>query len=526
MMYLWHESLLNRTMSGPLAQHRSPQAFEQTSTKSPLSPSCAMQRFLIEPPLSTRKEALKRTPRLVKSASRLTKTQPRTERTLETLVMKYPHARIVSAELTDAQLDPLYDPTLPITYLEQVYEKVKTVGHGSFGTVYHVKHKVSGEESAVKCLTIPYRGIRDREEKLREVLLHEKSHNHENILKLKMAWEEWDQLYIMTELCQFTMAKAIELSDGDVPEPRVWDALIDMANALHHMHSNNLIHNDIKPENVFINENGICKLGDFGMAVDLNSETPENGAKEGDSQYLAAEVLTGIPTFASDIFSLGLTILQLATDLYPPNGGTERWHDLRNLEIDEHITAGISKELRDLLFRMMDPDPSKRPTAEEMLTSKSITSRTAFRTLHRFCTRWQSKLNRVAQMIGLVSANASTSDSQPAGLHTPPQCQGSAHLSQLANISSDFNRNFDDDEDILATVTPEDQERMRMIAKEWEMAHSITPPRSAKSLGIRSPKSLRKRLASMRTSLSDRLNAMEPEEPSKRDHRPPILEFD
>lgn len=61
--------------------------------------------------------------------------------------------------------------------------------------------------------------------------------------------------------------------------------------------------------------------------------------KEGDSQYLAAEVLMGVPTKATDVFSLGLTIFQLATDLCLPQGGTERWHDLRNLNIDAHLTS-------------------------------------------------------------------------------------------------------------------------------------------------------------------------------------------
>ena len=73
---------------------------------------------------------------------------------------------------------------------------------------------------------------------------------------------------------------------------------------------------------------GICKLGDFGLMIDLAKGESE-AAMEGDPCYLAQEVLQGKFSKACDIFSLGVTLLELATDMDPPKGGP-LWHDLRN----------------------------------------------------------------------------------------------------------------------------------------------------------------------------------------------------
>ena len=69
---------------------------------------------------------------------------------------------------------------------------------------------------------------------------------------------------------------------------------------------------DIKPENIFIGREGICKLGDFGLVIDLAKDDTKHSV-EGDPRYLASEILESRKfTKAADIFSLGVTILELA----------------------------------------------------------------------------------------------------------------------------------------------------------------------------------------------------------------------
>jgi membrane-associated tyrosine/threonine-specific cdc2-inhibitory kinase len=62
----------------------------------------------------------------------------------------------------------------------------------------------------------------------------------------------------------------IARENHEIHEPEIWHYLIDILMAINHLHSFDLLHVDIKPANIFVTSNGICKLGDFGLVFDLN----------------------------------------------------------------------------------------------------------------------------------------------------------------------------------------------------------------------------------------------------------------
>jgi membrane-associated tyrosine/threonine-specific cdc2-inhibitory kinase len=104
--------------------------------------------------------------------------------------------------------------------------------------------------------------------KLEEVLKHEELPPHPNCVRFYRAWEEKERLYIQIELCDMSLSRYAELHH-DIPEKIIWQYLADLLQACKHLHDRNLIHMDIKPENIFITHDGVCKLGDFGLVVDL-----------------------------------------------------------------------------------------------------------------------------------------------------------------------------------------------------------------------------------------------------------------
>ena len=93
------------------------------------------------------------------------------------------------------------------------------------------------------------------------------------------------------------------LGDVPVPESTIWSFIVDVAAGLQHIHSNGLVHMDIKPQNIFLTEDGTLKIGDLGM---MREDGNVEDGHEGDQTYMARELLdTNAKAPSADIFSFG-----------------------------------------------------------------------------------------------------------------------------------------------------------------------------------------------------------------------------
>ena len=136
------------------------------------------------------------------------------------------------------------------------------------GTVYRVRFKEDSKLYAVKIAKEMYKGQSDRNRKLEEVRKHQFLPPHSNLVRFYKSWEERARLYQQFELCQSNLQDLGGL-DGRLKEDVIWAYMVDLLQALQHLHEHDLVHMDIKPENIFIGMDGICKLGDFGLMIDL-----------------------------------------------------------------------------------------------------------------------------------------------------------------------------------------------------------------------------------------------------------------
>ncbi|CAG9531219.1 unnamed protein product [Cercopithifilaria johnstoni] len=267
-----------------------------------------------------------------------------------------------------------YDERCRMSFFDQAFSNPRCIGKGSFGEVFKAFSKDDKRCYAVKITVEPFHSPTDREDKLREVQKHELLPKHPNLISYVRAWEEYGFLYIQTELCQCSLLD-YKMKVGIIPERDLWLFFGDIALAVRYLHNHDLLHLDIKPQNIMVSFDGTCKLGDFSLIIDIQKDSKE---EEGDGKYLAPEVLQNGAHKPSDIFSLGMTMIDICTDLELPSTG-DLWQGFRCKRICHEFIKDVPRALLDVILRLLETDPSKRPTAEEIcripLLSKCIYER-------------------------------------------------------------------------------------------------------------------------------------------------------
>ncbi|XP_065361607.1 membrane-associated tyrosine- and threonine-specific cdc2-inhibitory kinase [Calliphora vicina] len=269
----------------------------------------------------------------------------------------------------DHLLSSNYDCSSNETYFEQCFTRLAKIGEGSFGEVFKVRSKEDGLLYAIKMSKQIFRSELYRQERLEEVRRYEQFSGHANCLRFYRAWEQDDRLFMQMELCRESLDCYLARKRA-VPEEKIWSILLDLLLALKSLHDRNLIHLDIKLDNVLIGDDDSCKLADFGLVIDVDRAN-RHQATEGDSRYVAPEIMQGNFSKAADIFSLGIAMLELSCYLELPSNGP-LWQQLRNAVLPEDFIKTISLDLQNIIKDMMTPDPRERPTVDQLLSHKKL----------------------------------------------------------------------------------------------------------------------------------------------------------
>lgn len=264
-------------------------------------------------------------------------------------------------------LGSTYNCSLNETYFEQCFTRLAKIGEGSFGEVFKVRSKEDGLLYAVKMSKQLFRSDLYRQERLEEVRRYEQFSGHKNCLRFYRAWEQEDRLFMQMELCRESLDSYLQRK-RNIPEEKIWSILLDLLLALKSLHDRNLLHLDIKLDNVLIGDDDSCKLADFGLVIDVDRANTHQ-ATEGDSRYVAPEIMQGNFSKAADIFSLGIAMLELSCYLELPANGP-LWQQLRSAVYPDDFLKKISDELQTIIKDMMTPDPRERPTVDQLLSNK------------------------------------------------------------------------------------------------------------------------------------------------------------
>ena len=238
------------------------------------------------------------------------------------------------------------------------YIILEMIGEGAFGKVYKGQRKCTNQIVAIK--KIMKKGKKEKELKnLRQEIdiLHRLY--HENIIQCLDSFETNSEFCLVTELATGQLYEIVQ-EDKKLPEKQIKEIALQLTSALFYLHNNNIIHRDIKPQNVLISASGIIKICDFGFARAIDNKTMITSIK-GTPLYMAPELLKEYPyNKKADLWSLGVILYELYVGQPPfyTNNFQTLLHKIAKEEI--RYPDSMSPEFKDFLKGLLVKNPKDR----------------------------------------------------------------------------------------------------------------------------------------------------------------------
>jgi serine/threonine-protein kinase len=239
------------------------------------------------------------------------------------------------------------------------YKIIAPLGSGGFGTVYLAEDTWIDKQVAIK---VPHRQGVDFGELLREPRLLA-SLSHPNIVSITTAEKQNNIFFIVMEYVPGETLENLIAMKGAIEMPRALDYTCQICNAVDHAHRHGVLHRDLRPANVLVSESNVLKVADFGTSRFI--EIAAHGTTViGSPPYMAPEQFHGKAVFASDIYSLGVTMYQMLTGMLPYD--TPSPADLERLMRGEMFAPprvknrAITAELNDIVMKALAPDVANR----------------------------------------------------------------------------------------------------------------------------------------------------------------------
>ncbi|KAM1125719.1 hypothetical protein ACFX13_041749 [Malus domestica] len=256
----------------------------------------------------------------------------------------------------------------------QDFELGKIYGVGSYSKVVRAKKKDTGTVYALKIMDKKFITKENKTAyvKLERIVLDQL--DHPGIVRLFFTFQDSFSLYMALESCEGGELFDQITRKGRLSEDEACFYAAEVVDALEYIHSMGLIHRDIKPENLLLTSEGNIKIADFGSVKPMQDSritVLPNAASDdkactfvGTAAYVPPEVLNSSPaTFGNDLWALGCTLYQMLSGTSPFKDASEWLIFQRIIARDIRFPNYFSEEAKDLIDRLLDLDPSRRPGA-------------------------------------------------------------------------------------------------------------------------------------------------------------------
>jgi serine/threonine protein kinase len=254
------------------------------------------------------------------------------------------------------------------------YELLEKIGEGGMSEVFKARCNKLNRFVAVKVLKKEFCNNADIVEKFKGEATAIAALSDNNIVNILDVGTQDELNYIVMEYVKGKTLKDIIKQVGKMNYETAISVTIQIAKALDCAHRNNIIHRDVKPQNILVTEDGVMKVTDFGIAKSSTSETITNTSTiMGSAHYLSPEQAKGsFIDCRTDLYSLGVVLYEMVTGNPPFQADTAVTIALKHLQEDvvppKNVNSKIPDSLNQLILKAVEKDPIKRyQSAKEMI---------------------------------------------------------------------------------------------------------------------------------------------------------------
>lgn len=253
------------------------------------------------------------------------------------------------------------------TIIDSRYQLIRWIGRGSFGEVWLAEDIVLNIQVAVKIyIALDFKGL----EEFKNEFKNSRHLNHPNLLRPDYYGQNDNNPYLVMTYCPETVGDMV----GKMSEQDVWALIKDVSAGLEYLHRMDIVHRDIKPDNILKNDQEVYAISDFGLSQRMRSTLRKASARSNNNKdstsgtvgYMAPEMFSAKPNAvkATDIWALGATIYETITGEMPfcGQGGVMELHGAELPDLPSNYGATLSN----LMHRCLSKDPWDRPTAKEI----------------------------------------------------------------------------------------------------------------------------------------------------------------
>lgn len=244
------------------------------------------------------------------------------------------------------------------------YEIMEKLGGGGMAIVYKAKDRLLSRAVTVKILREQFAGDREVVRRFQQEAQAVARLSHPNIVSIYDVGQEQDLYYLVMEYIEGKTLKEIIQEKGRLEPQEAVEYALQLCDALQHAHESNIIHRDIKPQNILITGRGQAKVTDFGIAKAVTNATMTYSGSSiiGTVQYISPEQAKGdMATVHTDIYSAGIVLYEMLTGRLPFEGDTAIGIAIKHIQAEYPLPSTLVPDFPPELELVITKAMAKRP---------------------------------------------------------------------------------------------------------------------------------------------------------------------